>query len=1151
MCKVIFNGALSHFSIGNSLLTPTDIAEQAEINGYECAVMTDVMTVSGAPEFTKACEARKVKPIIGINFNVFEDPTYKQPKGKKAKDAKPNPSIQLKLYPKSESGMKRIYKLLTLANSADYFHYIPRIGMEDIRRELGEAGEVFVVEPIMYGALHQGWADELALLGGKIGKSNLLLEVSPVNTPLFDKVNMLHMQLAKHFGIDVIPSRPIQYVNGEASESLAVLQAVTSNMKMADAWRPKQFVKDFEPMSKDKWMREVSEMNERIKNRYVDEAEGFSGVLKGMFAASERFVDSIEYKWQPLDISMPKMAKGDEFAELMRLCKIGWDKKLKSEVFGYTPSKEELSVYKERLVYELKILKEMKFDRYFLLVHFIVSKSNEMGVYTGPGRGSAAGSLVAYLLGITNADPIRFGLIFERFINPSRKDLPDADLDFMSTRRDDVIQMIRSTFGDEYVSLISNYSMLGTASSLRDAGRVCGLMPDEMKATSYVPKVHGTSATHEEAAEQVPDIDKFKKANPKVWDHAKMISGKMRSLGTHAAGVIVAGDKIENRGFLQLRDGMSIVNWDKRVVEDQGLVKMDILGLATLDILKIAVDLIKARAGREVDVSKINLDDPAVLKSFAEGKTVGIFQFESGGMRRLLKSLAYDGKISFEEIVATTALYRPGPMDSGMLDDYVSRKQGGSIISYDHENLEPVTAETYGVMVFQEQVMKASEVLAGYSLAEADNLRKIMGKKIKEAMEEEREKFVKGCESHIGMAEKKAGEIFDKIAAFAGYGFNKSHALAYTLISYQAMWLKTYYPAEFYAASMTITKEDKLSALVKDAAEHDILIMPPDINISGKQFIIGYDEKRDKQALYAPFNRVKGASDKTADAIIEGRAKAGGRFESFKDFSDNTVKRSCNIRVQENLRLIGTFAGIEPGSLDPLHPDRLKDQKILMPGLAMNTLKADRKMRMNLDETAEFKRMLATLEVKELTEEERQVRKREREACELLGDDYKPKRKHPLPFLGKNAKVMVVTDYPSFSEVDKGQMTKGNGFDYISRALKEAGITKQDCYFTSLVKCGKEKGKEITMEQVKQYADYLADEVRLLKPSIIVAFGGKTIRHFVPDVKGGFEDLSGQSHYLPKLDATIFFGINPMMVYMQSERQHMLDEVMKQVAETL
>lgn len=755
MCEMIFNGAVSDFSIGKSLLSPKEIANQAEINGYKCATMADLMTISGAPEFTKACDEKGVKPIVGVTINVFEDPKYKQPKGKKARGAKPNPSIALKLYPKTQEGMKRIYRLLTLANSAEYFHYIPRVGMEDLAEEL-HGGDVTLVVPVMYGAINKGWIEQLLELKLTMGDSNVYIEVSPVNTPLFDKVNKEHLEFAQEHNLNILLSRPMLYVNGAASESLDVLGAVATNMKMSDAWRPKQFVRDFDPSSPAGLLKEAIKMNSRITSRY---AVSFGSTIKRVREMNAEFSESIHYKWQPLDVSLPRVVEGDEFSHLMKLCKEGWEKKLKSPVFGYTPAPEDLNVYRDRLAYELKILKDMKFDRYFLLVHFIVSKSNEMGVYTGPGRGSAAGSLVSYLLGITNADPIRFGLIFERFINPSRKDLPDVDLDFMSTRREDVISMIRTTFGNEYVSLISNYSMLGTASSLRDAGRVCGLMPDQMKATSYVPKIHGASHGHEEAAEEVPEIAKFKAANPKVWNHAKEIYGRMRSLGTHAAGVIVAGEKIVNRGFILNRDGAQIVNWDKRVVEDQGLVKMDVLGLATLDIIKIAVDSISERTGEDIDVSKIKLDDKEVLNNFAEGKTVGIFQFEGGGSRRMLKDVASGGKITFEEIVAVTALNRPGPLDSGMTSDYISRKQGGTLISYDHPLLEEATSETYGVYAYQEQIMKASQILAGYSLPDADTLRKIMGKKIKEEMELERDKFISGCVHGVYEIELEDGSI--------------------------------------------------------------------------------------------------------------------------------------------------------------------------------------------------------------------------------------------------------------------------------------------------------------------------------------------------------------------------------------------------------
>jgi DNA polymerase-3 subunit alpha len=578
---------------------------------------------------------------------------------------------------------------------------------------------------------------------------------------------------------------------------------------------------------------------------------------------------------------------------------------------------------------------------------------------------------------------------------------------------------------------------------------------------------------------------------------------------------------------------------------------MDVLGLATLDIIEIALQMIEERHKKRVNIDAINLHDKDVLSGLAEGDTLGIFQFESGGMRRLLKSLAQGGAFRFEDAVAATALYRPGPMDSGMLDSYVNRKQGAEIISYDHPDLEEALADTYGVMVYQEQVMRASQILAGYSMAEADNLRKVMGKKLKEAMSAEREKFIEGCKATVEWEEERAGSVFDKIAAFAGYGFNKSHALAYTLISYQAMWLKNYYPEEFYAATLSIVKEDKLQGIVKDAAKRNIIVSPPDINMSKDTFAIGYDDERKRSVLYAPFNRLKGASDKTANAILEAREKVGGRFDSKEQFLDAVNKRSCNVRVQETLEKVGAFASLDAEATPALHPDRLKDQKLLMPGLSVEDLKVSRKMRMNMEETKEFKRMLAELEVKEATEDERRRAIADRKAAELEDEEFKPTRVHPLPFIGKEPKIMVVTDYPSFSESEKGQMTQGKGFDYVKSAMREHGLSRQDGYFTALSKRPKPKGEKVTSEVVKQYSDYLKKEVELLKPSVIVALGGLSIRYFMPDVKGSFEDLCGQAHYMPDIDATVYFGINPMMVYMQPDRQSMLDDVFARVAQAM
>ena len=420
-------------------------------------------------------------------------------------------------------------------------------------------------------------------------------------------------------------------------------------------------------------------------------------------------------------------------------------------------------------------------------------------------------------MGITDVDPIRFGLLFERFINPSRIDLPDADLDFMSSRRHEVIEYIVGKYGQDYVAGVSNYATLGPASALRDVARLSGLQPLEYACSKQVEKEHGVSLPLAESADKVPDIGKYKIEHPDLWDISLRLEGVMRGLGQHAAGIVVANEPLINRAVVETRSGGSVVNWDKTIVEDWGLIKMDILGLSTLDVLKKASEYIYERHGRRIDFLRLPLNEPDVMRAFGNGETVGIFQFESPGMRRILRDLAKGGELTFEDITATTALYRPGPIDAGLVDQFVAVKQGIKSPHYEHEAMRVALTETHGVLTYQEQIMRVCQDLAGFSMAEADHVRKAMGKKDREKMAQYREQFVAGA-AKSGMTELSAGMLWDKIEGFAGYAFNKSHSVEYSIVSYWTMWVKVRYPAEFFAAAMTVVdKEEKLTGLVIDA----------------------------------------------------------------------------------------------------------------------------------------------------------------------------------------------------------------------------------------------------------------------------------------------------------------------------------------------
>ncbi|NQZ54733.1 MAG: DNA polymerase III subunit alpha [Piscirickettsiaceae bacterium] len=1118
-------GARSHFSIGESMLSPKQIIEGAKKVGAESVALVDTMTISGMVDFTSAAKKAGIKPIIGCRLRVVEDPTYRKPKKASGEKEKANPEWYPKVYVKNADGMTDLIKLLSKANTPDYFYYVARIGLEDLLETLGK-GNLALSTGDFYSVFHMtDYASIIDRITESHSATETFIEITPIDTPLFVTLNSKALNIAAERNLPTLATYPIMYEGTEDAETLQVLAAVTSNTKMSAPWRSIQFVQDFCFRPLKEQVTAVVALRDKLATYSPDTS---LLEIRASLGNMDTLVGLCNYKWEKQPVTLPKMAE-NEMGALILMVKEGWAHRLGKETMGYKPKEEDLPIYRERLKYELGILKEMKFERYFLLVEDLVSWAKNSGIMVGPGRGSAGGSLVAYLLGIVDVDPIRFGLIFERFINPDRLDLPDVDLDFMSSRRGEVIEYLVKHYGEDRVAGISNYQTMASASALRDTARVYDLPSDQITCTRYVPKEHGSSVELEVAAEQVPEIAAFKEEHGEIWNHATNLEGVMRNLGKHAAGVVVAGEPITNRAVVEIRSKARIVNWDKRTVEDWGLIKMDILGLSTLDTITKALNLIKEHTGKMLELTSLPLDDEKVITAFGEGDTIGIFQFESGGMRKLLKSLAEDGALTFDDVVATTALYRPGPMDAGLMDDYVAIKNGSKMPYYDHDNMKNALESTNSVIVYQEQVMQVARDLAGFTMTEADHLRKAMGKKDKEKMAAMRDQWVSGCGKTSGLDPTNAELLFDKIEKFAGYGFNKSHAVEYSIISYWAMWLKVYHRQEFYAASLSVAKEDKLPGIVKDAESNGIYVIPPDINKSGMDFESGYDEKREQHVLYTPFNRLKGLSDNTTRAILaarEGREK----FTSKEDFLKSVNKTKCNKRHQEVLDKTGAFADVELEQIPARHPDRLKEQMQLMPGLIVQSIKADRDLAI-----ASTTRM----EIAKLVDETRHC-----ERCTLAGGI------HPETTLGKAPKFMVVTDAPNWSEEQNSKMMKGKACEYLETAIKDSGLKLNNGYYTSLVKSPKNE-KQLTNEQINGCSGYLKREIELLKPAVIIALGSGVIRHFVPDVKGGVMDLTGQVVYVPELDASIVFGISPGMISFDPAKSKDLQETFERVKELL
>lgn len=1102
----------SHFSLGESLLSPKKIVQIAKREGFNTVALVDTMTISGMTEFISECKKAEIKPIIGCRLRIVKDLDYRKPAKTAMELPKYNPEWYPKVYVKNEAGMIQVMKLLSLSSSPERFYEKPRLSFEDLIAVLqddnlmmstGDLQGIFTLHDDDYN-----YTLLIDRLHSETKRQNCCIELLNSKSILSDTLNKKASKIANSLMANVIDTSLLLYDEERDADTLDVLSVITSNMKMKDAWRTIQQDKSFFAKSPERLHEEINAI-----------AVGVNAI--------EPFIDACQYEWKPMPVSLPKMAM-DEQAEIIKQVTLGWKERIKKPIMGYMPSDELIPVYKERLAYELSVLKKMKFERYFLVVQDVVKWSKENNIMVGPGRGSAAGSLVSFLMGITDVDPIRFNLLFERFINPDRLDLPDVDLDFMSTRRGEIIDYLVAKYGEDKVAGITNYGTLASASALRDCGRVYGLSNEELSATRYVPKENGASFTLTDAAIAVPEIQAFKVDHPDIWNHATGLEGVMRSLGKHAAGIVVADEPIGNRAVVETRSGTALVNWDRNSVESWGLVKMDILGLSTLDTLRIALDYIKENHGVDLNLLSLPIDDYETMKGFSLGKTIGVFQFNSGGMRHLLKDLAKGGMLTFEDICATTALYRPGPMESGMMETYVKVKQGIEDPEYDHPKMKPALQATGGVFIYQESVMQIARDLAGYTMADADKLRKIMGKKQRDEMEKQRDKFVSGCVKYSDMKEAKAGELFDKIDKFAGYGFNRSHSVVYSVISYWSMYLKTHYSAEYFAAMLTtVDKEDQLQAALFDAQKYSVFVVPPDINISTNRF--EFRQEVGEIHLVAPFNKLKGLSEKTAVAILEARELAGGQFKDRADLLANVRRRNCTIKHMKILDLVGSFANIESGSLAVRHPDRLKDQIELLPGLICEYVKADRYTKLN-DIAPQASALIRGI--------------RACEGCSLKAE------KHCIPTAGSKIKFMVITDSPNSTEALEGKALHGDGCRYVLGSIKEAGLKKVNGYYTSLVKVQKPKEiKTFPNEVLLSCTKFIDEEIKIVNPAVIVAMGGAAIRHFYPDIKGSWSELVGRVIYNKELDANIVFGINPQMCFFRQEAQAMIDDVFRKVYE--
>ena len=727
------------------------------------------------------------------------------------------------------------------------------------------------------------------------GKNNFFLELQNHGLDQDKKILPMLYRMGRETGIPLVATNDAHYLKREDARAHEIMLCIQTGKTVSDPSRMKWDSPDFYLKSRDEMMQIFGEVEEAL-DRTWDIAQRCKVKLEQVKDPFPRF-----------DIPQPHSI--DSYFEFVT--REGFERRrARLEALQKTGQlRQPLEVYYERLDREIKMIQQMQFSGYFLVVWDFIHFSKTKGIPVGPGRGSAAGSLVSYALSVTDVDPLQYGLLFERFLNPERVSMPDIDIDFCTNRRGEVIQYVTEKYGRDFVAQIITFGTLGARAAIKDVGRVLDMsFGDVEKLTKLVPS-QPLNIKLKEAFAMEPGFEEAAKADPRVrevLDTAVRLEGMARNAGMHAAGVVISSTPLKELVPLYKTNRDEVVTqYDMVGMEKLGLLKMDFLGLTTLTILHEAVRLIEVHQGVKLELEDLPLDDKKTYGIFSNGYTSGIFQFESPGMRDVLRRYQPE---RIEDLTALNALYRPGPIKGGVIDDFIDRKHGRKQVIYDVKEIQPILEETYGIMLYQEQVMQISQVLAGYSLGEADILRRAMGKKKKEEMDAQRERFLKGA-SDKGFSPKKAEKIFDLMAQFAEYGFNKSHSAAYALLAYLTAYLKAHYPIEFMSALLTSETGNtaKVVKYINECRDMEISVLPPDINQSALTFTPAGD------AIRFGLGAIKNVGAAAVNNIVEVRV-SGGPFTSLASFCERVDLTSVNRRMIESF--------IKAGAMDSLPGNR-------------------------------------------------------------------------------------------------------------------------------------------------------------------------------------------------------------------------------------
>jgi DNA polymerase-3 subunit alpha len=859
----------------------------------DTVAITDRGQMCCAVDFQKKAKKAGIKPIFGVDlpFAVHADGTLGA--SRLARPPKPN-TRQLVLLARDQGGYANLRELGSMA-WLEGNHQGPQADLELLQQHsgglIGLSGGLdgIIAQLILAGQMDaaQQAASDLKSI---FEPGAFYLEVLATKTPRQTQVNAALRDIGTALDIPLVATNDCKYMDRNEARAHEVLECIRLGYTLDSRKRPEAETDQY-------YFKQPAEMYDALGADFAD-----------ALANTRVIADACSLELTLGKIYLPtfEVPKEHDIESYLRHCsQTGLEERYAEfDALGLTYDKPE---YQARLDIELGIIEQMGFPGYFLIVMDFIQWAKDQDIPVGPGRGSGAGSLVAYALRITDIDPLPYGLLFERFLNPERVSMPDFDIDFCMNRRGEVIQYVTDKYGAKNVGQIATYGSLKAKGVIKDVGRVLGLSYGETdRLSKLVPDVLGI--TLDQALEQEPRLREMAAEEAKIkdlLDIARSLEGLHRNFGMHAAGVVIGDEPLWEYCpvFLGANDER-VTQFAKDEVEEAGLVKFDFLGLKTLTVIDVAVRLINRTRGpdEQIDMAQLPLTDPKVYELIGRGDTEGVFQLESSGFQEMLKKLKPD---CFEDIVAAVALYRPGPMGSGMHFDFIDRKHGKQEVSYPHDCLIPVLKDTYGVIVYQEQVMQIAQIMAGYSLGGADLLRRAMGKKKMDVMAQQRIVFCDGAVANE-VPKKTATEVFDLMETFAQYGFNKSHSAAYALLTYHTGWLKTFYPVEFTASLLTNDRDnaDKVSKIIRNAQKIGVEVLPPDVNRSGVDFDAVIDEDGEKKVLFGMAG-VKGVGGSAVEAIVE--AREDGPFTSLFDFCERVDLRRANKKTLEALVRAGAF----------------------------------------------------------------------------------------------------------------------------------------------------------------------------------------------------------------------------------------------------